>query len=136
MSDLLAALNSLRERLNEIPQADARRLQEIKTEILGRKGGAVTEISALPARPEERKRVGGAANALKREFEQAIEARAELKRSASLSDVSHDARPPSMARRGPHRHQIVDEICDGSKSSVSRAWWARKPRPSATTSTR
>src|SRR2546427_5477163 len=86
MSDLLAALDSLRERLKEIPQADERRLQELKTELLGRKAGALTEIlKALPGlEAEERKRVGGAANALKRELEHAIEVReSDLKRSAT-----------------------------------------------------
>src|SRR5258705_2750947 len=77
MSDLLAALNALRERLNEIPQADERRLQELKTELLGRKAGALTEIlKGLPALdPEKRREIGGAANVLKRKLEQAIEAR-------------------------------------------------------------
>ena len=92
MSDLLAALDSLRERLDEIPQADERRLQELKTELLGRKAGALTEIlKALPGlEPDERKRVGGAANALKRELERAIDAReASLKQSATnLSGVA------------------------------------------------
>lgn len=66
MSDLLAALESLRERLKEIPQADERRLQELKTELLGRKSGDLTEImKALPGLdPDKRKQVGGAANAL------------------------------------------------------------------------
>jgi len=91
MSDLLAALNSLRERLKEIPQADERRLQELKTELLGRKAGALTEIlKALPGLdPDTRKQVGGAANALKRDLERAIEERElGLKHSAaSLADV-------------------------------------------------
>src|SRR5467141_4507201 len=91
MSDLLAALNSLRERLKEIPQADERRLQELKTELLGRKAGALTEIlKALPGlESDERKRVGGQANALKRELERAIEERErDLKRgAAALADV-------------------------------------------------
>ena len=39
MRDLLAALAELRERLKEIPQADERRLSDLKTEILGRKAG-------------------------------------------------------------------------------------------------
>src|SRR6267154_3542976 len=77
MSDLLAALNALRERLQEIPQADERRLQELKTELLGRKAGALTEIlkglATLDA--ETRKTVGAAANALKRDLEAAFEAR-------------------------------------------------------------
>src|ERR1044072_1535293 len=117
MSDLLAALDSLRERLNEIPQADERRLQELKTELLGRKAGALTEIlKALPRlAPEERKRVGGQANALKREAERAIEAReAALKRgAASLRDV--DLTMPSRRQWVGGVHivtQVVDEICD------------------------
>src|SRR6266576_5702931 len=91
MSDLLAALNALRERLKEIPQADERRLQELKTELLGRKSGALTAIlKALPSLdPDTRKRVGGAANALKHELEAAIAARElELKRGATaLADA-------------------------------------------------
>ena len=82
MSDLLAALDALRERLTEIPQADDRRLQEIKTEILGRKAGALTRIlGALPSlEPQDRKTIGGAANALKREFETALAARERVKK--------------------------------------------------------
>jgi phenylalanyl-tRNA synthetase alpha chain len=117
MSDLLAALNALRERLNEIPQVDERRLQEIKTEILGRKAGALTEIlKTLPSlAPEERKRVGGAANALKREAERAIEAREEaLKRStASLTGVDLTLPARRQWYGGVHLvTQVVDEICD------------------------
>src|SRR5574342_453883 len=102
MSDLLAALNALRERLNEIPQADERRLQELKTEFLGRKAGALTKIlQTLPAlEPEERKQVGGAANALKRAL-------------ASLTgvDLTMPARRPWHG--GVHLvTQVVDEICD------------------------
>ena len=49
MRDLLAAVQALRERLGAIPQADERRLQDLKTEILGRKAGALTKIlGALP----------------------------------------------------------------------------------------
>src|SRR5881409_604025 len=117
MSDLLAALDSLRERLNEIPQADERRLQELKTELLGRKSGALTEIlKALPdLGPDERKRVGGTANALKRELEGAIAAREqELKRGATALaavDLTMPARP--QWRGGLHLvTQVVDEICD------------------------
>src|SRR5207244_9018916 len=85
MSDLLAALDSLRERLDEIPQADERRLQELKTELLGRKAGALTEIlKALPGlEPDERKRVGGAPHALKRDLERAIDAREDRPRQST-----------------------------------------------------
>src|SRR3989449_10082474 len=117
MSDLLAALNSLRERLKEIPHADERRLQELKIELLGRKAGALTEIlRALPSLdPEPRKRVGGEANALKRELEQAIENRErDLKRGATaLADVDLTLPGRPQWRGGVHIvTQVVDEICD------------------------
>jgi len=117
MSDLLAALDSLRERLKEIPQADERRLQELKTELLGRKAGALTEIlKALPAlTPDERKRIGGHANALKRDVEQALADRERaLKHSAAeLSGVDLTLPGRRQWRGGLHIvTQIVDEICD------------------------
>src|SRR2546427_6055216 len=76
MRDLLAAIDALRERIQEVPQADDRRLQDLKTEILGRKGGALTKILAAVPKlaPAERKAAGAAANALKREFEEAFAA--------------------------------------------------------------
>src|SRR5207302_1057491 len=76
MRDLLAALAELRERLKEIPQTDERRLSDLKTEILGRKAGALTQIlGRLPKLdPPSKKEVGAAANALKREFEAALDA--------------------------------------------------------------
>src|SRR2546426_12090096 len=117
MSDLLAALNALRERLKEIPQADERRLQELKTELLGRKAGALTDIlKGLPALdPEKRREIGGAANALKRELEHAIAQRElELKRGAtSLAAV--DLTMPGRRHWPGGVHivtQVVDEICD------------------------
>src|SRR5438445_7469026 len=117
MSDLLAALNSLRERLKEIPHADERRLQELKIGLLGRKAGALTEIlKALPSLdPETRKRVGGEANALKWELEQAIENRERaLKRGATaLADVDLTLPGRPQWRGGVHIvTQVVDEICD------------------------
>ncbi|MGH7673529.1 MAG: hypothetical protein ACREMC_11585, partial [Gemmatimonadales bacterium] len=86
MRDLPTALESLRERLKEIPQVDERRLQELKTELLGRKAGALTEIlKALPTLDAAaRKTVGGEANALKREIEAAFDDRERvLKRGAT-----------------------------------------------------
>src|SRR5712671_7527420 len=110
-------LDELRERLKEIPQADERRLQELKTELLGRKSGALTEIlkglAALD--PEKRREIGGAANALKRELEHAIAQRElELKRGASdLAAV--DLTMPGRRQWRGGRHivtQVIDEICD------------------------
>jgi len=117
MRDLLAALAELRERLKEIPQADERRLPDLKTEILGRKAGALTKILARVPKLDAaaRKEVGAAANALKREFEAAVDARErELKRAtASVSgvDLTMPGRP--AWRGGLHLvTQVVDEICE------------------------
>src|SRR3989442_541353 len=81
-----AALAELRERLKEIPQADEHRLPDLKTELLGRKAGALTRILGLlpTLDPASRKEIGAAANALKREFEVALEVReGALKRAAA-----------------------------------------------------
>jgi phenylalanyl-tRNA synthetase alpha chain len=117
MRDLLAALAELRERLKEIPQADERRLPDLKTEILGRKAGALTKILARVPKLDaaSRKEVGAAANALKRELEAAFDARErELKRAtASVSgvDLTMPGRP--AWRGGLHLvTQVVDEICE------------------------
>jgi len=117
MRDLLAALAELRERLKEIPQADERRLPDLKTEILGRKAGALTKILTRVPKldADARKEVGAAANALKREFEAAVDARErELKRTtASVSgvDLTMPGRP--AWRGGLHLvTQVVDEICE------------------------
>src|SRR5881296_2006523 len=117
MRDLLAALAELRERLKEIPQADERRLSDLKTEILGRKAGALTHIlGRLPKLdPASRKEVGAAANALKREFEAAFDARErDLKRAAGAV-TGVDLTMPARAgwRGGLHLvTQVVDEICE------------------------
>jgi len=117
MRDLLAALTELRERLQEIPQADERRLPDLKTEILGRKAGALTKIlAALPRlEPAAKKRIGAAANALKHDFEAAFATRErELKRAAAAAaDV--DLTMPGRARWSGGLHlvtQVVDEICE------------------------
>jgi len=117
MRDLLARLDGLRERLREVPQADERRLQDLRTEILGRKNGALTDIiRSLPTLdPESRKAVGGPANTLKREWEAALDARAaELARTSSaLQDVDPTMPGRPMWRGGLHLvTQVMDEICD------------------------
>jgi phenylalanyl-tRNA synthetase alpha chain len=110
-------LDELRERLKEIPQADERRLQELKTELLGRRAGALTEIlKTLPTLDADtRKQVGAAANALKRDLEAAFDARERaLRRGAAPSsdlDLTMPARPEW--RGGLHLvTQVVDEICE------------------------
>src|SRR2546422_1733520 len=117
MRDLLAALGALRERLTEIPQADQRRLQDLKTEILGRKAGALTKILArLPKLdPEPRRTIGAAANALKREFAAALEAREHALARAGRAPGTADLTMPGHATWTGGLHlvtQVVDEICE------------------------
>ena len=117
MRDLRAALDALRERLGEIVHADARRLQELKTEILGRKAGTLTTIlKALPRLPAaDRKAVGGAANTLKREFEAALEARETELAGARPDGADVDLTMPGRATWTGGLHlvtQVVDEICE------------------------
>src|SRR3989454_10746872 len=117
MRDLLAALSELRERLKEIPQADERRLQDLKTEILGRKAGALTQmLGRLPKLDASAKQaVGAAANALKREFEAAFADRERVLKRAAGAVAGLDLSMPGRAvwRGGYHLvTQVVDEICD------------------------
>jgi phenylalanyl-tRNA synthetase alpha chain len=117
MRDLLAALTELRERLQEIPQADERRLSELKTEILGRKAGALTQILAqLPQLEAAAKQaVGAAANALKRDFVAAFAARERALVDAAPAAAGVDLTMPGRAQWQGGLHlvtQVVDEICD------------------------
>ncbi len=110
-------LDELRERLKEIPQADARRLQELKNELLGRKAGALTAIlKSLPKlAAAERKAVGGAANALKQELETAFAARERALAHATRAPGGVDRSMPGRAAWTGGLHlvtQVVDEICD------------------------
>jgi phenylalanyl-tRNA synthetase alpha chain len=117
MRDLLAAIAELRERLQEIPQADGPRLQALKTEMLGRKAGALTTILArLPGlAPAARKDVGARANALKREFEAAVAERERALKQAASAVTGVDLTMPGRATWPGGLHlvtQVVDEICD------------------------
>jgi phenylalanyl-tRNA synthetase alpha chain len=117
MRDLLAAVTELRERLKEIPQADERRLQDLRTEILGRKAGALTKIlGQLPRlEPDLRKEVGKVANDLKGEFEAAFDARDRELRGAAAAPADVDLTMPGRPRWRGGLHlvtQVVDEICE------------------------
>jgi len=117
MRDLLAAIAQLRERLKEIPQADERRLPDLKTEILGRKAGALTTILGRVPKlePASKKEVGAAANALKREFAAAFDARERELKHAAGTVAGVDLTMPGRAswRGGLHLvTQVVDEICE------------------------
>ena len=116
MRDLTGDLARVRERLPEVRAADEHRLQELKTELLGRKAGALTEIlKQLPTLdPEHRKAVGAQANVLKQELEDAIAARERELAGAARKPSGADLTMPGRAswRGGLHlTTQVVDEIC-------------------------
>ena len=116
MPDLLRPLAALRERLKEIPDADERRLQDLKTAVLGRRSGALTEILAqLPSLDAATKKaVGAAANALKREFEAAFAERERALKHAAATPAGLDLTLPGRATWQGGLHlvtQVVDEIC-------------------------
>lgn len=118
MSDLLASLDGLRGRLQDIAQADTQRLQELRTELLGRKAGTLTQVlKGLPALdPETRRAVGAAANVLKRDIEAAIAAREAVLAGGARAGPDADPTMPARATAwlgGVHVvTQVVDEICD------------------------
>ena len=113
LDERLAAIAA---RGEDIARADTRQLDDLRTELLGRKAGALTEVlRALPSLPpEERRAVGQRANAVKRELEAAIAARQEtLDRAQRAADL--DLTMPARARWRGAVHpvtRVVDEICD------------------------
>ena len=116
MRDLLGGLAQLRERKPEILEADAPRLQELKTELLGRKAGALTDIlKQLPTLdPDTRKAVGAEANVLKQELEGAIADRERALAAAARKPTGVDLTMPGRPawRGGLHlTTQVVNEIC-------------------------
>jgi len=103
-------------RIGDIAQADARQLDDLKIELLGRKAGAVTAVlRALPTLPpEERRTAGQRANQIKQQVEAALEARqAEL--AAGARGAGDDLSMPGRPRWRGAVHPVsrtVDEICE------------------------
>jgi len=113
LQDQLAAIAA---RAADIANADARQLDDLKTELLGRKAGALTAIlRSLPTLPpDDRRSVGQRANALRRDIEAAIEARHEALAETGRAH-SVDPTMPGRARWRGALHpvtQVVDEICE------------------------
>lgn len=114
--DALAAIAAA---LEEIPDADGARLAALKTELLGRKAGALTRVlRGLPTLdPAERRRVGTEANRLKRAIEEAIALRERTLATgaagggAATLDRTMPGRPVRRGALHPVT-QVVDEICD------------------------
>jgi phenylalanyl-tRNA synthetase alpha chain len=110
-----AELAAIAGRIDEIAGADAQQLDALKTALLGRKAGALTAIlrsvAALP--PDDKRRIGSAANALKIRIEEALD-----RRQRALAGPGKPADdltlPGRMQWRGALHPitQAVDEICD------------------------
>jgi phenylalanyl-tRNA synthetase alpha chain len=103
-------------RIGDIPQADARQLDDLKTELLGRKAGALTAVlRALPTLPpDERRAVGQRANQIKQQAEAALEAR-EAALAAGTRGAGDDLTMPGRSRWRGAVHPVsrtVDEICE------------------------
>jgi len=114
-ASLAERLAAIAARTDEVAGADARQLEALKTELLGRKAGALTEVlRALPSLPpDERRAVGQRANQVKRDLEAAIAARQETLASAGRA-ASVDLTMPARARWRGAIHpvtRVVDEIC-------------------------
>lgn len=97
---------------------DARALEQVRIEYLGRKDGRITAVmralAALP--PEEKPAAGAAANRVKLAITAQLEARARELGSESAEDAgAHDLTLPGRAQWRGARHPVtlvIDEICD------------------------
>jgi phenylalanyl-tRNA synthetase alpha chain len=113
LDERLAAIAA---RASDVARADTRQLDDLRTELLGRKAGALTDVlRALPAlAPDARRAVGQRANQVKRDLEAAFAARqAELARAerAAAVDLTMPARRQWRGALHPVT-RVVDEICD------------------------
>src|SRR5690348_12604925 len=114
MTDLARELSDLAKAAEEIAGASADRLAALKTDLLGRKAGRLTQIlrglSALS--PEERRTTGAAANELRATIEAAV-ARREAELAGSGPAASIDPTMPARARWRGAQHPVttvIDEI--------------------------
>ena len=102
--------------VDEVATADADRLAELRTELLGRKAGVLTEVlrslGTLPA--EQRRDVGARSNAVKRKLEDALDRRTRALREIDARPLDIDWSMPGRAvwRGAVHPvTAVVDEIC-------------------------
>jgi phenylalanyl-tRNA synthetase alpha chain len=96
--------------------ADARALETLRVELLGRKDGRLTRVlrrvPELP--PEERRAVGGRANAVKGRITELLETR-ERALAAPAAAERPDLTLPGRGQWRGGRHpvtRVIDEICD------------------------
>jgi phenylalanyl-tRNA synthetase alpha chain len=100
-----------------VATADADTLATLRTELLGRKAGKLTHVlrSLASLSPEERRELGGRANQLKAQVEQALAAReAELAASTAHGPTMDGTMPGRRVWRGAVHPvtAVVDEICE------------------------
>ena len=113
LDERLAAIAA---RVDDVARADPRQLDDLRTELLGRKAGALTEVlRALPALPpDERRAVGQRANQVKRDLEAAFAARQEELARAERAPAVDLTMPARTQWRGAIHPvtRVVEEICD------------------------
>ncbi|MBI2535984.1 MAG: phenylalanine--tRNA ligase subunit alpha [Gemmatimonadetes bacterium] len=111
------ALREVERAAARVATADASTLAALRTELLGRKAGRLTQVlrSLASLSADQRRDLGARANQLKQQLEQAIADReAELARAAAQApriDATMPGRPVWRGARHPVTG-VVDEICD------------------------
>ena len=115
MTDLARELSELAGVVDQIATASADRLAALKTDLLGRKAGRLTQIlrglSALS--PEERRTIGARANELRQQIEAAVATR-EAELAGAERGAALDPTMPARARWRGAEHpvtRVIDEIC-------------------------
>ena len=103
--------------IDEIAAADGARLSELRTELLGRKAGRLTQVlrGLGQLAPEERRAVGQRANEVKQQVEAALAAREAELASDRSPTASIDRSMPGRDRWWGATHpvtDVIDEICD------------------------
>ncbi len=101
----------------DIGTADASKLAQLRTELVGRKAGALTKIlrsvGQLPT--EERREVGARANEIRNEVEAALKQRETALASDAVAGSDHDRSMPGRPVWRGSVHPVtavVDQICD------------------------
>ena len=116
-TSLRGELDALAAALPRVDALDASGLAALRTELLGRKAGRLTQVlkalAGLP--PDERREIGARANKLKADLEAAIAAREDALRRATPAAPAADHTMPGRGRWRGAVHPVtavVDEICD------------------------
>ena len=110
-------LDGLAQAVDRVTTADAATLAELRTELLGRKAGKLTQILRTlgSLSPEERRSVGARANQVKAQLETAITEREKALAGAGAEATDVDWTMPGRQVWRGARHPtlaVVDEICE------------------------